>query len=149
MRDIFKLGDEEVALFLSSKDGGLCVHLDGETFPANASAPVAVATQGDRIYIHLDGETYEAEYRPAISHHARDTALSASDQLVAPMPGAVVACAVKPGDAVAAGDLLLVIESMKLETPFKAWRAGRVESVHVSLGQTFERDKVLLSLEAA
>jgi biotin carboxyl carrier protein len=56
---------------------------------------------------------------------------------------------VKPGDTVAAGDLLLVIESMKLETPFKAWRDGRIESVHVALGQTFERDKVLLSLEAA
>lgn len=145
MREVFKLGDEEFALYI--RDGAL--HLGDEVFAAAADDKVAVASQGDRLFVHLDGQVYEIDYLPAVMRHARDTALSASDHLLAPMPGAVIACAVKPGDTVAAGDLLLVIESMKLETPFKAWRAGRVESVHVSLGQTFERDKVLLSLEAA
>jgi len=150
MREVFKIGDREIALFLSMKDGALWLHLGEEAFAAEAEAPAAAAAaQGDRLFVHLDGQAHEIDYLPAVARHAQDAALSASDNLVAPMPGAVIACAVKPGDTVAAGDLLLVIESMKLETPFKAWRAGRVESVHVGLGQTFERDKVLLSLEAA
>lgn len=144
MRELFKLGDAEYALFLR---GGM-LHLGDEVFAADAGEAV-VARQGDRLFVHLDGQVHEIDYLPAATRHAGDAALSASDHLVAPMPGAVVACAVKPGDAVAVGDLLLVIESMKLETPLKAWRDGRVESVHVALGQTFERDKVLLSLEAA
>lgn len=65
------------------------------------------------------------------------------------MPGAVIACAVQAGDDVEIGAPLLVIESMKLETPFKAWRAGKIAAVHVGVGQNFERDKVLLSMEPA
>ena len=134
MREVFRLGEEEYTLH------------PGEDF---GDMVAVVARQGDRLFVHLDGQTYEIDYLPAVKRHAPDAALSASDHLVAPMPGAVIACAVKPGDTVAAGDLLLVIESMKLETPFKVWRDGRVASVHVAQGQTFERDKVLLSLEAA
>ncbi len=159
MRELFRLGNAEHGLFLSEDEDGLLLHLDDAEFRVagdrervildDETHAVAVASQGDRLFVHLDGLVHEIEYVPAAMRHAQDAALSASDHLVAPMPGAVIACAVKPGDAVAAGDLLLVIESMKLETPFKAWRDGRVESVHVGLGQTFERDKVLLSLEAA
>jgi biotin carboxyl carrier protein len=75
--------------------------------------------------------------------------LSKSDHLRAPMPGAVVACSVKAGDPVEEGDLLLVIESMKLETPFKAWRAGVIEEVRCGVGQTFDRDALLLSMKPA
>ncbi len=145
MREVFKLGDAEYALYLR---GGV-VHLGDAAFAADTDARVAVASLGDRLFIHLEGQVHEIDYLPAVMRYAGDATLSASDHLVAPMPGAVIACAVKPGDAVAAGDLLLVIESMKLETPFKAWRDGRVASVHVAPGQAFERDKVLLSLEAA
>jgi biotin carboxyl carrier protein len=157
MREVFRIADAEIALFLTAAGGALRMHLGGESFAVGsdgasvtvdgAAHAVAVAALGDRLFVHLDGAVHEISYLPAAAR--QDAALSASDHLVAPMPGAVVACAVKAGDTVAAGDLLLVIESMKLETPFKAWRAGRVESVHVGLGQTFERDRVLLSLEAA
>jgi biotin carboxyl carrier protein len=149
MREMFRLGGEEITLFLSVRNGALLLHLGEEVVALDAlTSPAIVATQGDHVFVHLDGQAHEIDYLPAVAHHAQNTTLSVSDHLVAPMPGAVVVCAVKPGDAVAAGDLLLVIESMKLETPFKAWRAGRIASVHVGLGQAFERDKVLLSLEA-
>lgn len=159
MREMFKLGDREIALFLLYKDRACRLHIGNETFVVEGGNgqvavdgriyAVDIAALGDRLFVHLDGQAYEVDYLPAVMRHAGDAARSASDHLVAPMPGAVIACAVKAGDAVAEGDLLLVIESMKLETPFKAWRAGRIESVHVALGQAFERDKVLLSLEAA
>ncbi len=47
---------------------------------------------------------------------------------------------------VAAGDTLMVIESMKLETAIKAWREGSVAAVHVGMGQAFQRGAPLISL---
>jgi biotin carboxyl carrier protein len=62
------------------------------------------------------------------------------------MPGTVVRIAAQTGSTVAAGDAILVIESMKLETTIRAWRDGIVEAVHVTEGATFERGTLLVSL---
>ena len=51
------------------------------------------------------------------------------------------------GEAVAKGQALLVMESMKMETTLAAPRDGIVAEVRYAKGQTFERDAVLLSLE--
>jgi biotin carboxyl carrier protein len=74
---------------------------------------------------------------------------SAEDHVRAPMPGSLVAVHVKPGQAVARGEALLVMESMKMETTIAAPRDGVVEAIHFAQGQTFDRDALLLSLEAA
>ena len=50
------------------------------------------------------------------------------------------------GQAVKEGDILLVIESMKLETAIRASRDGIIEIVHVALAQSFERDAPLITL---
>jgi biotin carboxyl carrier protein len=62
------------------------------------------------------------------------------------MPGSVVDTPVGERDAVAAGDVLIVIESMKLETSLRATQDGLVEQVHFQPGETFERDAVLVTL---
>jgi biotin carboxyl carrier protein len=62
------------------------------------------------------------------------------------MPGVVIAVNVKEGQAVSAGETLMVIESMKLETAIKAWRDGMIAAVHVGLAQTFQRGAPLLTL---
>ena len=64
------------------------------------------------------------------------------------MPGTVVRVDVAVGDHVATGDPLVVIESMKLETTIRAWHDGTVSAVHVTAGQSFERDAVLVTLAA-
>jgi biotin carboxyl carrier protein len=56
---------------------------------------------------------------------------------------------VKEGQSVTAGETLMVIESMKLETAIKAWRDGAVAAVHVGVGQTFQRGTPLLALAPA
>ncbi len=62
------------------------------------------------------------------------------------MPGTVVKLIVAPGQNVAMGDGLIVIESKKLETTIRAWRDGEVEAIHVPAGGTFDRDAPLVSL---
>ena len=57
----------------------------------------------------------------------------------------VIAVAAEPGAQVQAGDTLMVIESMKLETAIKAPRDGVVATVTFAAGQSFERDAVLVT----
>jgi len=126
----------------------------GETAYPAALAPGAppaaegppVLFDGRDVWVHLDGETYQLQWRDAITHHAEAAGGETDAVCRAPMPGVVIAIGVARGDQVKAGDTLVVIESMKLETAVKASRNGVVESVHVAVGQAFERDAPLVTL---
>ncbi|MFE3837732.1 pyruvate carboxylase [Pseudogemmobacter sonorensis] len=65
----------------------------------------------------------------------------------APMPGAVASLAVQPGAKVRAGDLLLTIEAMKMETGLHADREAVVKAVHVQPGAQIEAKDLLIELE--
>lgn len=105
-----------------------------------------VAVEGDVVHVHLDGRAYTVRHLPALDLYAQAAEAEADNVARAPMPGSVVAVQAQAGAPVSAGDTLLVIESMKLETAIKAARDGVVETLHVGLGQTFERDAVLVTL---
>ncbi|MBK5927886.1 pyruvate carboxylase [Rhodobaculum claviforme] len=65
----------------------------------------------------------------------------------APMPGAVAAIAVSPGAKVSAGDLLLTIEAMKMETGLHADHGGTIKAVHVQPGAQIEAKDLLIEFE--
>jgi biotin carboxyl carrier protein len=52
------------------------------------------------------------------------------------------------GDAVAEGDVILILESMKMEIPVEAPCAGRIREIRVSEGQAIEEDAVLAVIDA-
>ena len=64
----------------------------------------------------------------------------------APMPGNINKVNVKPGDAVKKGDVLVVLEAMKMENDVCAPEDGTVASVEVAQGATVETDAVLVTL---
>ncbi|HEU4674799.1 MAG TPA: biotin carboxylase N-terminal domain-containing protein [Motilibacteraceae bacterium] len=66
-----------------------------------------------------------------------------------PVPGTVTAVQVAPGDVVAEGDLLVVVEAMKMEHRITADLAGTVAEVRASVGQAVDAHEVLVVLEAA
>ena len=66
----------------------------------------------------------------------------------APMPGVVASIAVSNGAEVKAGDLLLTIEAMKMETGLHAERNGRIKSVHVTPGAQIDAKDLLIEFEA-
>jgi 3-methylcrotonyl-CoA carboxylase alpha subunit len=80
------------------------------------------------------------------AHHG--AAESAADRVLAPMPGRIVVTRVAPGDAVAAGQEVMVIEAMKMELSLKAPRDGVVAEIRGVAGDFVEADAALVLLEA-
>ncbi|XP_069323710.1 propionyl-CoA carboxylase alpha chain, mitochondrial isoform X5 [Eulemur rufifrons] len=70
-----------------------------------------------------------------------------SSILRSPMPGVVVAVSVKPGDVVAEGQEICVIEAMKMQNSMTAGKTGKVKSVHCKAGDTVGEGDLLVELE--
>ncbi|XP_017359058.1 propionyl-CoA carboxylase alpha chain, mitochondrial isoform X1 [Cebus imitator] len=70
-----------------------------------------------------------------------------SSVLHSPMPGVVVAVSVKPGDMVAEGQEICVIEAMKMQNSMTAGKTGTVKSVHCRAGDTVGEGDLLVELE--
>lgn len=66
--------------------------------------------------------------------------------LRAPMPGLIVAIPVQVGQQVQKGDVLLVLESMKMQNELKSPRAGSVTRIRVNIGDRVEKKETLLSI---
>ena len=69
--------------------------------------------------------------------------------LRAPLPGAIVSVAVKAGDAVMRGQVLVTMETMKMQNPLRSPQDGVVAEVCVQAGQTVAHDDVLVRFRAA
>lgn len=106
----------------------------------------------NRKIVFMKGMEIPAEIEDYNLAQLRKTAGMSSEvtvarQLKAAMPGLVVQVKVKPGDEVAKGQALLVIEAMKMENIIKAQAEATVKAVHVSGGMSIEKGDKLLEFE--
>jgi biotin carboxyl carrier protein len=74
-------------------------------------------------------------------------AASGPQRVTAPMPGKVVRVLVKPGDAVAARQPVVVVEAMKMENELRAGREGTVSDVQVREGMSVDAGALLLVIQ--
>ena len=81
---------------------------------------------------------------PAAAPAAPAAPAGAGEAVVAPMPGNILKVAVTAGQAVKEGDLLCVLEAMKMENDILAPKAGTVTSVAVSKGSTVDTGAALV-----
>lgn len=101
---------------------------------------------GTRSWVFIDGRTYVIETG---DRDAPERVRVTDDQvaLSAPMPATVIAVNVAPGQDVAEGDVLVLLEAMKMELPIKAPHAGRVKSIACREGELVPAGVPLLELE--
>jgi len=99
---------------------------------------------GDRALLARDGRTLVLRRAPAA--RAGEEELGGAGLVAAPMPAKIVRLAVAPGDVVERGQLLAVLEAMKMEHRLEAPRDGRVVAVHVAVGEQVEEGTILLDL---
>ena len=119
--------------------------LGNDRFRVNGRVAHAVKDK-ERVWVFLEGRSY------LIEGDARDNdirAHSTDDQMAlsAPMPATVVAITATPGQEVAAGDLLVMLEAMKMELPIRAPRAGRVKALACHEGELVQAGVPLVEME--
>ncbi len=153
MRGYVILGDEAIGIDLAPgprlADGRMVSLRDDRLTIDGEDVPVVVAHDGDVVWVHLEGSAHRLVLRDAASHLGQAAEGGLDNALRAPMPGVVVEVLVTTGAAVAQGEALMVIESMKLETTLRAAGPGVVETVHFEAGQSFGRDATLITLSEA
>ncbi len=124
-----------------SADAPLAVAIDG------ATVPLWIGAAGDRVWVG-DGRVGETlAVRPALrEERARRSAAGAA--VVAPLTGKVLEVRVRDGDAVSEGQVLVVVESMKMEMRICAPHAGTARALGVTAGAAVERGTVLVTVQA-
>jgi 3-methylcrotonyl-CoA carboxylase alpha subunit len=103
-----------------------------------------VAASASARWIFYDGRVYVigSDENTTTAHAARDEMALAS-----PMPAKVAAVNVAPGQTVTRGDVLIMLEAMKMELPITAPRDGRVRSVACKPGELVQAGVPLVDLE--
>jgi 3-methylcrotonyl-CoA carboxylase alpha subunit len=120
----------------------IAVASEGRTLRGHA------ALSGDDVRLHLDGGAYAFTVRPAVE--AASSAKGAGGgkgSVLAPMPGVVAEVRVQEGEAVEAGQVLVVLESMKLFVSLRAEIDGTVARVECRPGETVAAGRRLVTIE--
>ena len=123
--------------------GVYSILMDGRSYDAR----VEEAPGG--LVVVIDGYRFQIEVRDP-RRRARGSGGREGEglqTLAAPMPGKVVRILSAPGDAVEAGQGILVVEAMKMQNEMKAPRAGKVLSIAVTEGATVAAGEILATIE--
>lgn len=110
--------------------------------------------EDDELQILLRGTLYTAlvedEREKRLKAAAGTGGASSGDfSLKSPMPGLIVQVLVKDGDKVSSGDVLVILESMKMQNELKSPLDGIVTQVQVKEGDSVEQKQVLVKVEAS
>jgi len=101
------------------------------------------SSKSESLVVEVDGARFDVQIFSQSKNPKRSrkssgaSALAATgDSVISPMQGTVVKIQASEGDLVSAGDLILVLEAMKMEQPLTAHKSGVIQSISVSIGET-------------
>jgi biotin carboxyl carrier protein len=139
-----RVNDRPVELDVAYLGAQLSARVDGQVVDLTIEGTppdVGAVASGHRSYVRVESERMRA------AEQAKKAGASAAAGIVkSPMPGRVVKVLVKKGDAVQAGQGLVVLEAMKMENEVRAKAAGTVTDVHVTPGSAVEGNAKLVTL---
>jgi acetyl/propionyl-CoA carboxylase alpha subunit len=164
---LVRLGDENATLELDRRDGRTLVRRDGEDRWKDVqlervgdsglyllmvdSHPVELYLERRRggavVTIGRHAFDYDVgPWRAMSAGRAKEAAASGLARITAPMTGSIVEVRCATGEAVAAGAVLLVIESMKMNNELRSPAAGIIEAAPVTPGQRVNAGELLVSV---
>jgi 3-methylcrotonyl-CoA carboxylase alpha subunit len=135
--------DESLVEVLHYGDDRLRALVDGEPVEAG------IVASTDEILVSLRGDTHSLRKPPPPTVDEAGAGAEAAASLTAPMPGTVVKVLVEEGQEVEEGQLLLVLEAMKMEQPVSAPHAGVVQSLPFEEGSLVPGGAVLVEVHEA
>lgn len=140
----FKINGEETEIRLLST-------LDDEAIIQSSKGKFRtfVASDEKKTYVAIDGRVIEFE-KPA-DDDDKDYEAAAEDsnrqEVMPPMPGSIVQIEVEEGQKVKEGDVLVIVEAMKMETSLFASISGIVREINGKAGQQIDSDHIILVVE--
>ena len=119
-------------------------YANGATVTVNGKE-YAVKIEGDKATVN--GKTYDVSIAEGMKEVASASSSNgAGTEVKSPLPGAILKVIAREGDMVEEGDVLILMEAMKMETEIKAPCAGKVGSVRVDVGATVTPGQLLVTL---
>lgn len=119
------------------------IHLTGSNPVSDTERRFYMTVDGVPEEVHLESQGDVAERTAAKGGRAR---ASGDGDVTTTMPGNIVDVMVSVGDQVSAGDPVLIIEAMKMETEVKATRSGTVNAVHIAKGDRVAPGESLIEI---
>jgi len=122
--------------------------------PAYRSEPVDLHTRAaaEKLVAEVNGKRFEILVHapePVVKRHRAKQASSSGasgDGLPSPMQGTVVKIAVEEGQSVEVGDLIIVLEAMKMEQPLNAHKSGVIKNLKAVVGETVSSGTILCDI---
>ena len=120
---------------------------------SSARQSVVVEVNGKRLEVTLPhgfgAQSSEPTPTAKKREHKKASANASGDALTAPMQGTIVKIDVSEGQEVAAGDLIVVLEAMKMEQPLKAHKSGKITALNAEVGTTVPAGTVLCEITSS
>ncbi|CAB5062158.1 unannotated protein [freshwater metagenome] len=118
--------------------------------PYGASSEENSTPVVEELIVEVNGHRFEVGVLSPVPKRKRAlsarTTLQTGDSLTSPMQGTVVKIEVTEGQTVEEGDLIVVLEAMKMEQPLKAHKSGKISSLTVSVGDTLASGTLLCKI---
>jgi len=150
--DSVAVGDATFSLRVVRRGNIITVYVNEKPFAVQM--PESLLEEGP-VRLLVDAKEYEVEVKGRASavkakpKGAKKGPTAAKGAVVAQMTGRVIRVDVKPGDEVAEGQVLLIVEAMKMENEITAPMAGTVKEVAVNPGARVSEGDLLVQIEAA
>lgn len=133
---------EEISLNVFKEGDNFYLEREGILIPV-----FFVSDDRNNLYLHIEGETYSV-HRKTVEEQAESGSRGISNgEIEPPMPGKILKIMVNEGDKVEENQVLLLMESMKLQVEVKAPFDGIVSKLKVKEGQTVNAGEVVVKIE--
>lgn len=150
----YSLSEKKGKISLNDQDTDYKVHQIDETrlliFYKNRSYEIEkVKSEGKSYQLKINGKLVDVDIKDHLDKILEKLGMDAAlvetlNEVIAPMPGAILDVLVKEGDEVQQGDPLLILEAMKMENIIKSPGEGTVSKVNVEKGQNVEKGHALI-----